>query len=78
MSPRLATSVPLPVVEALAAAIWIGGLAAIFAVARAASATLDAEQSAELPGSSQPVYLLFAQVNERWAIRRRWDGDARR
>jgi uncharacterized membrane protein len=40
----LATSVPLLVVEALAAAIWIGGLVAIFIVARTASATLAPEQ----------------------------------
>ncbi|MEZ4588386.1 MAG: hypothetical protein R2909_18565 [Gemmatimonadales bacterium] len=37
----LATSVPLIVVHALSAAIWIGGLVAIFVVARVASATLD-------------------------------------
>jgi uncharacterized membrane protein len=37
----LAASTILLVVHALSAAIWIGGLVAIFVVARAASATLD-------------------------------------
>jgi uncharacterized membrane protein len=36
----LAASVPLVAVELLAASIWVGGLIAIFVVARAASATL--------------------------------------
>jgi hypothetical protein len=36
----LAASVPLIAVSALASAIWIGGLVAIFVVARVASATL--------------------------------------
>ncbi|MBS1887389.1 MAG: hypothetical protein JSU06_09390 [Actinobacteria bacterium] len=40
----LGTSVILLVVNALSAAIWIGGLVAIFVVARAASATLDPPQ----------------------------------
>jgi hypothetical protein len=38
----LAASVPLVAVELLASSIWVGGLVAIFVVARAASATLDA------------------------------------
>jgi len=42
--PPLATSVPLLVVGALAAAIWVGGLVAIFIVARTASATLEPAQ----------------------------------
>jgi putative copper export protein len=37
----LGASVILVVVHAVSAAIWIGGLVAIFVVARAASATLD-------------------------------------
>jgi uncharacterized membrane protein len=37
----VAASAPLIAVNALAASIWIGGLVAIFVVARAASATLD-------------------------------------
>ena len=36
----LAASVPLVAVELVAASIWVGGLIAIFVVARAASATL--------------------------------------
>ena len=36
----LAASVPLVTVELVAASIWVGGLVAIFVVARAASATL--------------------------------------
>jgi uncharacterized membrane protein len=38
------TSVPLIAVNALASAIWVGGLVAIFVAARAASRTLDAAQ----------------------------------
>ena len=37
----LGASVPLLVAQAVSAAIWIGGLVAIFIVARAASATLE-------------------------------------
>jgi uncharacterized membrane protein len=37
----VAASAPLIAVNALAASIWVGGLIAIFIVARAASATLD-------------------------------------
>ena len=37
----LAASVPLIAVTAIASAVWIGGLVAIFVVARVASATLD-------------------------------------
>jgi uncharacterized membrane protein len=40
----LGTSPVLLVVHALAAAVWIGGLVAIFIVARAASATLEPAQ----------------------------------
>ena len=40
----LGASVVLVVVHAVSAAIWIGGLVAIFVVARAASATLDRAQ----------------------------------
>jgi uncharacterized membrane protein len=40
----LGTSVVLVAVHAISAAIWIGGLVAIFVVARAASATLDRAQ----------------------------------
>ncbi len=40
----LGASVVLLVVHAVSAAIWVGGLVAIFVVARAASATLDAGQ----------------------------------
>ncbi len=40
----LGASVILVVVHVVAAAIWIGGLVAIFVVARAASATLDRAQ----------------------------------
>ncbi|HTT94884.1 MAG TPA: hypothetical protein VMF55_09435 [Solirubrobacterales bacterium] len=40
----LGASVVLLVVHALSAAIWIGGLVAIFVVARAASATLEPAQ----------------------------------
>ena len=40
----LAASVPLIAVTAIAAAVWIGGLVAIFVVARVASATLDQTQ----------------------------------
>jgi uncharacterized membrane protein len=36
-----AASTPLIALQALAASIWVGGLVAIFVVARAASATLD-------------------------------------
>ena len=39
-----AASVPLIAVNALASAIWVGGLVAIFVVARAASSTLDPAQ----------------------------------
>jgi hypothetical protein len=39
----LAASVPLVVIELLASSVWIGGLVAIFVVARAASATLGTE-----------------------------------
>ncbi|HET7052807.1 MAG TPA: hypothetical protein VFI09_02685 [Solirubrobacterales bacterium] len=39
-----AASVPLLVVNAIASAIWVGGLVAIFVVARAASRTLDPAQ----------------------------------
>jgi uncharacterized membrane protein len=39
-----AASVPLIAVNALASAIWVGGLVAIFVVARAASKTLDPAQ----------------------------------
>ncbi|HET9163384.1 MAG TPA: DUF4149 domain-containing protein [Solirubrobacterales bacterium] len=39
-----AASVPLVVVNAIASAIWVGGLVAIFVVARAASRTLDPAQ----------------------------------
>jgi hypothetical protein len=42
--PPLAASVPLVAVSAVASAVWIGGLVAIFIVARVASATLDQEQ----------------------------------
>lgn len=44
MTLPLAASVPLLVVHALAASIWVGGLVAIFVVARAASATLGQAQ----------------------------------
>jgi hypothetical protein len=37
----LAASAPLVAVELVASSIWVGGLVAIFVVARAASATLD-------------------------------------
>ena len=40
----LGASVVLVVVHVVSAAIWIGGLVAIFVVARAASATLDRAQ----------------------------------
>ena len=40
----LGASVPVIVVSAVASAIWIGGLVAIFVVARVASATLDEAQ----------------------------------
>jgi uncharacterized membrane protein len=40
-------SVPLIAVNALAAAIWVGGLVAIFIVARAASRTLEPAQRVE-------------------------------
>ena len=40
----LAASMPLIAVTAVASAIWIGGLVAIFVVARVASATLDQAQ----------------------------------
>lgn len=40
----LAASVPLIALTAIAAAVWIGGLVAIFVVARVASATLDQTQ----------------------------------
>jgi hypothetical protein len=39
----LAASVPLVAVELVASSIWVGGLVAIFVVARAASATLGRE-----------------------------------
>jgi uncharacterized membrane protein len=39
-----ATSVPLVAVNAIASAIWVGGLVAIFVVARAASRTLEPAQ----------------------------------
>jgi hypothetical protein len=39
----LAASVPLVAVELVAASIWVGGLVAIFVVARAAGATLGTE-----------------------------------
>ena len=39
-----AASVPLIALNALASAIWVGGLVAIFVVARAASATLEPAQ----------------------------------
>jgi hypothetical protein len=42
--PPLAASVPLVAVSAVASAVWIGGLVAIFIVARVASATLGQEQ----------------------------------
>jgi hypothetical protein len=42
--PPLAASVPLVAVSAVAAAVWIGGLVAIFIVARVASATLGQEE----------------------------------
>lgn len=44
MTAPLAASVPLLVIHALAASIWVGGLVAIFVVARAASATLGQAQ----------------------------------
>lgn len=40
----LAASAPLVAIELVAASIWVGGLVAIFIVARAASATLDPPQ----------------------------------
>ncbi|HET6571502.1 MAG TPA: hypothetical protein VFG58_08450 [Solirubrobacterales bacterium] len=42
-----ATSAPLIAVHALAASIWVGGLVAIFIVARAASSTLQPAQRVE-------------------------------
>lgn len=42
--PAWAVSVPLLVLHALAAAIWIGGLVTIFIVARVASATLEPDR----------------------------------
>jgi uncharacterized membrane protein len=39
-----AASTPLVAIHALAASIWVGGLVAIFVVARAASATLEPAQ----------------------------------
>ena len=42
-----AASVPLIAVNALASAIWVGGLVAIFVVARAASRTLEPAQRVE-------------------------------
>jgi hypothetical protein len=44
MAAPLAASVPLIAVSAVAAGVWIGGLVAIFVVARVASATLDQAQ----------------------------------
>jgi uncharacterized membrane protein len=46
--PTAAASVPLIAVHALAASIWVGGLVAIFVVARAASATLEPAQRVAL------------------------------
>jgi hypothetical protein len=43
----LAASVPLIAVELVAASIWVGGLVAIFVVARAATATLEPERRIE-------------------------------
>ena len=44
MSPSLAAALPLVALNLLAASIWVGGLVAIFVVARAASATLEPAQ----------------------------------
>lgn len=44
MIPSLAAAVPLVALNLLAASIWVGGLVAIFVVARAATATLEPAQ----------------------------------
>jgi len=62
LSLPLATSVPLLVVEALAAATWIGGLVAIFIVARTASATLDPPQRIAFFASLGRTYGIVGSV----------------
>ncbi|MGV1047161.1 MAG: hypothetical protein ACOYD4_01365 [Solirubrobacterales bacterium] len=44
MTPSFAAALPLVALNLLAASVWVGGLVAIFVVARAASATLEPAQ----------------------------------
>lgn len=59
----LAASAPLVAIELVAASIWVGGLVAIFIVARAASATLDPPQRIALFRVLGRVYAIVGSLS---------------